>query len=336
LDRVLIVRLGSLGDLVHTLPAVNAIRRAHPQAAIDWLVDAAHREFLDLVPILSSVVTLDRRTVAAWWQTRGALRQRRYEAAIDFQGLLKSAVLARLSGAARVIGFDRRALREPAAAAFYTERVAVPPGGHVIEKNLALAGALGAADGPREFPLRAVRSPALEAVRARGIDRFALLNTGAAWPNKRWPPERFGAIAAWLQAHYGLASIALWGPGEQALAAALVAHSNGAAVLAPETGLTDLVALARAAALVVSGDTGPTHIAAAVGTPVVSLFGPTDPARNGPWRPDDASVSRYEACDCHYARVCRRSPDRWCLGKIAVDDVRAAIARVQPRAMGPA
>src|SRR5688572_12172199 len=323
--KVLVVRLGSLGDLVHTLPAVAALRRAHPAATIDWLVERPHREFLALVPILSEIVVLENRTARAWLAARGALRARNYDVALDFQGLLKSAALARLSGAARVLGFDAAALRERMASPFYTEQVEVGEGRHVIDKNLRLASALGAATDELAFPLREIDSPAATALAAAGLSRFALLNCGAAWPNKRWPPDRFGQIAGWLRDTHGLRSVVLWGPGEEAIAGAVVAASGGAAVAAPTTSLSDLVALSRRAALMVSGDTGPTHIAAAVGTPVVALFGPTNPARNGPWRAEDRSIARYHACDCHYERRCRHDDSRWCLATIGVDEVIAAI-----------
>ena len=330
--NILVVRLGSLGDLVHTLPAVAALRRAYPAATIDWLVDRPHREFLTLVPILSDVVVLENRTARAWLAARGVLRARRYDVALDFQGLLKSAALARLSGASRVLGFDAAALRERVAAPFYTEQVEVGEGRHVIDKNLQLASAIGAETDRLEFPLREVESAASASLAAAGLTRFALLNCGAAWPNKRWPPDRFGRVAGWLHDTHGLKSVVLWGPGERDIADAVVAASAGAAATAPETSLTDLVALSRRAALMVSGDTGPTHIAAAVGTPVVALFGPTNPARNGPWRTEDRSIARYEACDCHYERKCRHDESRWCLATISVDEVIASIdARLKTR-----
>jgi lipopolysaccharide heptosyltransferase I len=306
LDHILVVRLGSLGDLVHTLPAVSAIRRAHPRAEIDWLVEPPHREFLDLVPIVSNVVVLAGRSVGGWRQTAAALRARHYDAAIDFQGLVKSAVLARASGARRVLGFDRDALRERAAAFFYKERIHVGEGRHVIDKNLALASAVGAKTDVVEFPIRDVASPVADEIRARVGERMALLNCGAAWPNKRWPPDRFGALAIWLRDAHDLASVVLWGPGEREIADAIVRVSAGAATAAPETRLTDLVALARASRLVVSGDTGPTHIAEAAGAPLVALFGPTDPHRNAPGSPPiarsrattSASVTTSAAAGC--------------------------------------
>lgn len=326
IGRLLVVRLGSLGDLVHTLPAVAAIRRAYPFAQIDWFVDAVHREFLDLVPVISTVVLLRRANARGWLDARRELRRRQYEVAIDFQGLIKSAALARMSGARRVIGFDRRSAREPWAAAFYTERINASDSGHVVEKNLLLAAAAGAPSDAREFPLVPTASAAVETIRHVVDGPFALLNCGAAWPNKRWPAERLGRLAAWLRARHGLRSVALWGPGEQDLAAEVARVSDGAAVVAPATGLADLVAMAREAKLMVSGDTGPTHIAAAVGTPVVSLFGPTNPARNGPWDRADVAVSRYDACVCHYERRCRHEdPARWCLGTISERDVQVAV-----------
>jgi lipopolysaccharide heptosyltransferase I len=323
--RLLVVRLGSLGDLVHTLPAVSAIHRTFPRLEIDWLVDAVHQEFLALVPMLTSVVTLTAPNARGWVDVRRRLRARRYDAALDFQGLVKSAALSRLSGATRVIGFDRTSLREPAAAILYRERVPVGRGGHVIQKNLRLAAAVGAEATTAEFPIRPVESAVLAAIQANDPSPFALLNPGAAWPNKRWPADRFGRLAAWLRDQHGLRSIAVWGPGEETLARAIAAASSGAAAAAPPTLLTDLVALSRAARLVVSGDTGPTHIAAAFGTPVVALFGPTDPLRNGPWSPDDRSLSRYATCDCHYERRCRRTAEQWCLGSISEDEVREAV-----------
>jgi lipopolysaccharide heptosyltransferase I len=332
MTRLLIVRLGSLGDLIHTLPAVAALRRAHPAAEIDWLVDAVHQPFLDLVPVVSSVVALRDRSAAAWLETRRRLRARRYDVAIDFQGLIKSAALARLSGARDVVGFERASLREPAAAWFYKRRVAAGDRQHVIAKNLELAAALGARASRLEFPIAEVDSPVASAAAAGAGRAFAILNPGAAWPNKRWPPDRFGAVARAIADRQGLSSVVIWGPDEQGLAQAVVDASGGVASLAPPTGIPDLVAIARASRLMVSGDTGPLHIAAAVGTPAVALFGPTDPARNGPWSPEDVIVSRYARCDCHYQRRCRYDAQRWCLASIDVPEVVAAIGERLRRA----
>jgi heptosyltransferase-1 len=324
--NILIVRLGALGDVVHAVPAAAALRKAFPGAGIDWLVDAKHRDMVDLVTAIDRTVTLDSPTVAGWTTVLRALRRTSYDIAIDLQGLLKSAVLARGSGAARVVGFSIWHLREKTARPFYSDAHEAE-GGHVIAKNLRLLRAVGVEDDEIRFPLADVASPALEQLRQRiPADRpFALLNAGAAWPNKRWPPERFGELASFLRAACGLTPVVLWGPGEERLADTVIAASSNTAIAAPATGIADLVALARAAALVVSGDTGPLHIATAVGTPTVSLFGPTDPDRNGPYTAQDEVVSRYGACGCQYDRRCHESS--WCLGEVTAAEVCAAVQR---------
>jgi ADP-heptose:LPS heptosyltransferase len=252
------------------------------------------------------------------------VRRTRYDVAIDFQGLLKSAVLARASGAARVIGFSIWHLREKTARPFYSA-TAEAEGGHVVRKNLRLLRALGIETQAIEFPLRGIYSPSFEILRQMIPGPYALLNPGGGWPNKRWPPERFGEVAAFLAEERGLTPVVLWGPGEDVLAQTVIDASAGRAVLAPPTRVADLVVLAREAALVVSGDTGPLHIATAVGTPTVSIFGPTNPERNGPWSVDDVVVSRFEQCACHYDRRCHRR--EWCLLDTAAGEVCAAIQR---------
>jgi heptosyltransferase-1 len=338
--RFLVIRLGSLGDLVHAVPAVATLREAYPDAQIDWLVERPHAALLEQVPAISQVIVLKGRSLSGWLATRAELRAHRYDVAIDLQGLIKSAVLARLSGASVVLGFDTRALREPAARLFYTEQVNVGEGRHVIEKNLAVIEHLleprGFSPGdPRGLkPARSMQSlfklsqsPALESIRAWGVTDFALLNPGAAWPNKRWPVESFAAVARWIHETYGWTPVVLWGPGEETIADAIVAGASGVAVRAPQTTFNDLLALARASQLFLSGDTGPLHLACAMGAPVVALFGPTTERRNGPWDDRDVSISRYDQCECHYQRACIRTTAEWCLGTIGVDEVTSAITR---------
>jgi len=322
--NILVVRLGALGDVVHTIPAVAALRRQFPGARIDWLVERKHREIVDLVTVVDGVIALEAPTFAAWRDVVPALRRTPYDMAIDFQGLLKTPVLARASGAPRVIGFSLWHLREKTARPFYSTTGAAE-GGHVIRKNLRLLEVLGIETQEVRFPLAAVESPALRALRGLVPGPFALLNAGAAWPNKRWPAERFGELAAFLREARGLTAVVLWGPGEEALAQAVVQASSGAAVLAPATRVADLVALAREASLVVSGDTGPLHVAAAVGAPIVSIFGPTDPDRNGPWSAEDLAVSRFEQCECRYDRTCHARA--WCLLDVASREMSAAVQR---------
>ena len=329
--NILIVRLGALGDIIHAVPAAAAIRRAHPDARIDWLVDARHRHIIDLITVVDRAVvtgtTVDRGMDGG---RRGGCGRARYDVAIDFQGLMKSAVLARASGAARVIGFSIWHLREKTARPFYSETetgARLPRTERITSSSRTspCCAALGIQDTAHPVPARArgVARAGSSAHDARRRRPFALINPGAAWPNKRWPPERFGEVAAFLRDVRGLPSFALWGPGEEGLAGAVAETSGGAARVAPATSLTDLLALSRAASLMVSGDTGPLHIAAAAGTPTVALFGPTDPHRNGPWAADDVAVSRYGSCGCHYERRCRKA--EWCLEIDCVAEVTAAI-----------
>jgi lipopolysaccharide heptosyltransferase I len=372
--NILIVRLGALGDIVHAIPAAAALRRAHPSARIDWIVDARHRGMVDLVRVLDNVITVEPPAIPGWVRAVRELRSTHYDVALDLQGLMKSAVLARASGARRIIGFSIWHLREKTARPFYSEVGDLPAEAgshgvsngtvpnetrgfrleaedhvihkndtrsvrlqpdpsedHVIHKNLRLLRTLGVESTTIEFPLRPVSSVVVDDVRLEiGEAPFALVNPGAAWPNKRWPPERFGAVTAFLRDVRGMRSLVLWGPGEAPLAHAVVEASDGAAIVAPPTQLADLVALSRAAALMISGDTGPLHIAAAVGTPIVAIFGPTDPLRNGPFSAGDVVVSRHAACRCHYERRCRRPA--WCLADVGMVEVTAAIQQRLSRA----
>ena len=330
--RFLIVRLGSLGDVIHAIPAVAALRARHPGAVIDWLVDPRYAELVGLVEGLDHAIPIDPRGhIGALLRTTIGLRRTAYDAVVDLQGLLKSAVLARAAGARRTIGLPREHLREPMARFLYSEMPDPGRDPHVIRKNLALMRALDVEDLRVSFPLKVPRTVTGDTIAAGfGPEGYALINPGAAWPNKRWPPERFGALAAELRARVGLRSLVLWGPGEEDVASLVVTASRGAADRSPRTSIIDLFAIARRAKLMISGDTGPLHIAAAVGTPIVALFGPTYAERNGPWNRDDITISRAARCFCHYERRCRLLQP--CIDDIALDEVvTAAEYRVATR-----
>jgi heptosyltransferase-1 len=325
-DKFLIVRLGSLGDVIHGIPAAAALRNHYPQARIDWLVDPRYMELLALVECIDNRIPFDPRELTSG-RARATLRELRrtgYDAVLDLQGLLKSAVVSRLAGARRTVGFPKRHLREPLARLFYTDTPDPGAASHVIHKNLALLAAVGVADRTVHFPIRIPRtSPSTTAERLGS--EYAIVNPGAAWPNKRWPPDRFGAVAAAMQREFGFRSLVLWGPDEESLAQAVVDASQGAAEAAPRTTIPDLVGLAREARIMISGDTGPLHIAGAVGTPIVALFGPTLPERNGPWSPRDIVISRVGQCSCFYERRCRTGSP--CINDISVSEVVDAVRR---------
>ncbi len=309
--RVLVVRTSSIGDVVHVLPALAALRRAGHE--VGWLVEPASRVLLERNPLVSRVVTIPAVKAYRWSEAGAAikaLRAARFDVALDFQGLWKSALWSRVSGARRVLGYAAGWRRERPSTLLLGERVAMPPEAvHVIDKNLALLRALGIdALGLREFPLPdpAESVPRVDAgLNALGLREFAVLNPGGGWASKLWPAESFGELARGLRGR-GLASIVTWGPGEEALADRVVAASEGAAVRSFPTSLLDYVELARRARVVVAADTGTLHLACAVRTPVVALFGPTDPARNGPFDAADAVLRRVPPCAPCHRRVCPR------------------------------
>jgi heptosyltransferase I len=308
--KALFVRLSSIGDVVHTLPALAAMAAAGHE--VDWLVEPPSRVLLEgqagLRPVGAPAAKAFRLGPAR--EALRLLRHRGYDAALDFQGLWKSAAWARLSGARRVIGYAAPWRREAPSAWLVGERARLPPEAvHVIDKNLALLRPRGIdAVGGRDFPLPRPAS-ALERV-ARGLadlrlGPFVILNPGGGWASTLWPPEAFGAVARALRGR-GLPAVVTFGPGEEGLADRVVAASDGAAVRSFPTSLLEYVELARRARLVLAADTGTLHLACAVGTPVVGLFGPTDPARNGPFSPADRVVRRVPPCAPCHRRVCAR------------------------------
>ena len=325
--RFLIVRLGSLGDIIHAIPAAAALRAALPSAVIDWAVDPRYVDLIEMVTAVNHAVPIDPRAgMVRLFATMSELRRRKYKVAIDFQGLIKSATITRFAGAERALGFPQAHLREQAARALYTDSPETIRARHVVFKNLELVAALGIETGEPVFPLNVPRTAAVEDVETRfGGAPFALINPGAAWPNKRWPPDRYGRVAAAIRERFGWPSLVLWGPKEEPQAAAVVDASGGAAVLAPHTSIVDLFGIAKAARIVISGDTGPLHIAGAVGTPLVALFGPTYADRNGPWSADDVVVARTDRCQCLYQRECTRGAP--CIDEIPIDEVVAAVVK---------
>jgi ADP-heptose:LPS heptosyltransferase len=271
-------------------------------------------------------------TLSATRRQLRRLRASAFDFSLDFQGLLKSALIARLSGARRVYGFDRPSLREPASRFLLSSTVAVAPGLNVIRKNLSLAaGALriGVPEDARhfEFPLgtRAEHVREAEEAAAGAGGEFAILNPGGGWPTKLWDAARFGSLADALWERQGLRSLVTTGPGEAGLAARVLAASRTGAAREAGLSLKGFYELARRASVYVGGDTGPTHLAVAAGAPVVGLFGPTEWWRNGSPRPEDVCVERAGdeiGCrtDCH-----RRACSRWVCMDIEVGRVVAAV-----------
>ena len=284
-QRFLVVRLSSLGDLVHTVPAVAALRGSFPAATIDWVVDQRWSPLVEMVTVINETIPLGRSIPDVLSCIR-RLRSARYTCALDLQGRYRSAVLSWLSGAPRRIGRDRQATREPGATLFYTDRV-MPTGRHIVDMTVDLAAAAGAQPQPEpQFPLR-VPEGELRAVREtllrEGISgEYVVISPGGGWKSKCWPPDRFGALSAALLQRDNLRSVVNVAPGEEDLAREIVSAAGVANPPVVSLSIPALAALLAQARLVVAGDTGPLHLAAALGTRVVGLFGATDPERNGP------------------------------------------------------
>jgi heptosyltransferase-1 len=347
-DSLLIVRLSAMGDIIHTLPAATALRQAFPQATLGWLIEERWTELLctlryprsgqrspqrPLVDRVHSVNTSEWRhaplSFNTWQQMAVGLSQLRgihYDAVIDFQGAVRSALLARWSGAPIVYGSAQP--RENAASMFYTRSV-LPNGTHVVEQALALAGAIiptptiptRMAEPQVEFPADQDAEKKIAGLTA-DVNDFAILNPGAGWGAKRWPAERYGQVAKEL-AKDGLCSLVNYGPGEEELAVAVEAAGEGAARKI-SCSVSELIALTRRARLLIGGDTGPMHLAAALTIPVVAIFGPTNPARNGPFGTQSIVLRSASSMTDHTRH---REPEQGLL-EITVSEVIAATRKL--------
>lgn len=306
--KALIVRLSSIGDVVHTLPVVPALKRAGWN--VGWLVERASSALLGSV--VSPVVLAPPAPAFPLGPALEAvrtLRAQNFEVALDFEGVWRSALWARISKAKRVVGHGGPWRRKPMSAFLVGEPADIPDDArHVIDQNLSLLRAVGVdAVGSREFPLPPSQAESKTADRILselGLSEFIVMHPGGGWASKLWNPQGFGEVARRLKA-CGITSLVCWGPGEENLARQVVLASEGAAVACPAATLLEYLEIARRSRLVVAADSGPLHLACAVGVPVVGIYGPTDPASNGPFDSRDMVVRRTPLCSpCHRNR-CR-------------------------------
>jgi heptosyltransferase-1 len=353
--RLLIVRLSAMGDIIHAIAAVSALRAAWPECRIGWAVE---RRWLPLLcapgfplrgergperPLVDEVFPLDIRSWRArpaspdsWRQMRealAALKQAGYETAVDLQGAVRSAMVARLSGAGEVWG--EASPRETLASIFHRRHVPVS-GKHVIEQNLSLLEAMAGVSlryGCPLLPRDAASAAWCDALLQRllaglgaggGRSSTCILSPGAGWGAKCWPAASFASVAREL-AEAGFVCVVNHGPGEEDLARALVAASQGTAT-AVSCSIPELIELTRRAELFIGGDTGPMHLAAALGVPVAALFGPTDPLRNGPYG-TRSQVLRSAGSATSYRHTSR--PDE-ALQAISPAQVMQAVRRLLP------
>ncbi len=330
MNNFLIIRLSSLGDIIHTLPAFSALRKKFPESKISWVVEEKGKDILDLVPRLDRIITI---RPAGWriqrkdfWTEISGFKEKSKESdqiALDFQGLIKSALLAFLSRAPKRVGFHRRNCREPLASLLYTERLRqIPEDIHVIRKNLMLLTCLGIEEKQYEFPL-SLSDELQETIQTKlkkiGYDRkkkLILFNVGATWKTKRWFPDRWIRVIQKLE-RKDLFALLLWGT-EEEKQLALEINSQVNIPLAPFLSLPEVMALVKKATLLISGDTFALQVACAFSRPVVGIFGPTNPRRNGPFGFHDKVAFHELQCSYCYKRSCSSLE---CLKAIQPDEV---------------
>lgn len=324
----LILRTSALGDVVHALPVASALRREYPDARIGWVIEepflplvASHPAVDEAIPVAlrrwrrAPLMPPTRREVTAFLRR---LRAFRADVALDVMGNHKAGILARLSGASVRLGAARRHRREPSSALWLSSHVE-PVGTHAVDRALSLLAGLGLAPGRAEFPSAALLPPAPGEAPDESPG-YVLLQPGAGWGNKRYPTVWWGEVARILAAARHRV-IVLAGPDEAPLAAAVAAAAGeGVAVPLAPSSLTALAAWLRGARMVVGGDTGPLHLAHALGVPVLALHGPTDPALHGPYLAPERALFERLPCSFCYKRF---TDTKACLLELAPPRVAA-------------
>lgn len=287
--RILIVRLSAIGDVIHGLPVLNALREHFPKAFLAWVCEplgttllTGHESLNDLIEVPKGFL----KNPKCAWNLRKTLRSMQFDTAIDLQGLTKSAIVSWLSGAPRRIGYKGADGRE--LSTWFNNELVEPEKAHVIDRGLELLTSFGITQPAVTFqiPENEQASSKAESYKCdTGMeDGFAVINPGAGWPSKRWPLERFSQVANHLKENHNLPSVVVWaGEDERKMAEGIIVGAKEAAVLGPATTLPELAALLRLARICIGSDTGPIHLAAAVDTPTVALYGPMPAERNGPY-----------------------------------------------------
>ncbi len=346
--RILVVKLSSIGDIVHTLPAIAAIRKELPDSQLFWVAERTSAEVLGNNPLLDGLIEIDTKALrggkavlgktleSAFRQFR-KLRSSELDLSLDFQGLFKSATIAKLSGASRRFGFSKDSLREPGSRVLLTDTIRVDPDNNVVFKNFDLAeGALREYLAKPDltldrteitFPIatNGADKASADEVAARAGGPFVILNPGGGWVTKLWRAEDFGALADKIRDELGLTPVLSVGPGDQALAKRVTEATSAGKIVHAELGIKGFFELAKRAEAYVGGDTGPTHLAVAAGCPVVGIFGPTEWWRNGSVNDLDIEVGRKGLecrVDCH-----RRTCDKWICMDIPVQTVFDAVSK---------
>ena len=342
MQELLIVRTSSLGDILHSMPLAGALKRACPACRVTWLVEERYADLLSGNPWVDRIVRVrfrqwrrDLRSAEGRRGWRGLLRylrKARFDVAIDPQGLLRSGLLGCWSGAPVRIGFPLGWVREPLNRLFTNVQPAsMPARAHVIDRNLALLHPLGIRTRERSFffhvppEIEAEVFSFVEQAAAAGQGPRVAVHPGAGWPTKQWAVERFAEVARRLMRQWGARVFVFWGPGERGLADRLLGQLPSGACPVPEMGIKAAIAFLRQCDLFLGGDSGPLHLASALGRPVVGLFGPSDPVRNGPFLGHSRVVRAASPCGPCYRRRCQRPG---CMDTISTDRVWCALTEL--------
>jgi len=321
--RFLVVRLGSLGDIVHTFPGVATLRAGFPRAEIVWLTHPRWVELVAASNLAGEIWPVDSRDLVNVRGILAKIRAHSFDAAIDYQGLWKSALLPFLGQVPKRIGFSSATVREFGVPILYTDCVKVKTV-HIADQNTELSLCAGATNPVLSVQLQVNESDWQRVcgdLKAASIESYIVLSPGGGWRAKCWPAERFGALCQKIRETLNLRCVINYGPGEEALATAVKSFSGDAQPIIYDGELGSLMALLQGAQCIVGGDTGPLHLAIALGTKAVAIYGPTNPARNGPYPPQPI-VLRDRAAATTHERESQTSPS---LLKISVDQVFDAV-----------
>ena len=333
--RILLIKPSSLGDIVHAMPALAALRRAYPSAGVTWLVKRQWSGLVERIAGVDRILAVDPG-LTGWLSRVPALRAERFDVAVDLQGLLRSALMGWMSGAPRRVGF---ANAREGGSWWYNQLVPVPTADmHAVDRCLLVAKAMGAeAPGPAEFRFRIPQTDhdrIDQLLRGAGVSpgsRWTAMNVSARWPTKRWPAASFAALADRLSAEGVGPVLFMGGPDEREDVAAVRGMMKAASIdLSGVLPVGLLPAFLNRAALLITNDSGPMHIAAAVGTRVVALFGPTSPVRTGPYGSGHTVLTHRISCSPCFSRFCRNSEQLACLSNITPDQVCSAVAHREP------
>lgn len=347
--RILLIKPSSLGDVVHALPVLAGLRKAYPEAHIAWLIGTGFAPLLTEHPLIDELIPFDRKRYGRLWRSPRSLRdfgqflrhlrRSRFDLVVDLQGLFRSAFFARVTGAACRVGFANARELAPI---FYTRRVPVPADDtHAVDNNLAVARALGIPVDPPEFPLpidaqeRAAFRAMLRDTAGRDIGPFTAVIIGTRWASKCWPAEHWATLLDTLAATDLPPCVLLGGPDDVPLAAEIKSRATTSPIdLVGRTTLRGLAAAIAESRLVLTPDSGPMHIAAALDKPLVAIFGPTNPVRTGPYSDRARVVRRPLECAPCYRRYCPLGHHN-CLRQLAPDEVARAVAETYRQASDP-